>query len=172
MSYSPNKLCGNSLTSTIIEHCWEKTSTSIEYCLCSKVSIQCASFLLEWLCINNRLPPALLNHKKPYELIFNQTPSYNHLKVFGSICFISTLSSHGLKFDLRDKTCVFLGYPFDFKDFKLLYINTFATFISHDVHFQEHIFPFHSFSDRVSSFSTQAFDQNSLSSFLPTLGCT
>lgn len=50
---------------------------------------------------------------------------------------------------------MFIRYPVDFKDYKILDLDTFNTLISCDVHFHEHIFPFHSFAGHQSSFSNE-----------------
>jgi len=40
--------------------------------------------------IINRMPTKILKGKTPYEVLHGSPPAYNHLKVFGCLCFVST----------------------------------------------------------------------------------
>jgi len=58
----------------------------------------------------NRTPTKPFNGKTPYEELFNQKPSYEYLKVFGSLCYAyNRLRGHG-KFASRSQKCIFVGY--------------------------------------------------------------
>ena len=92
--------------------------------------------------IINKIPAPNLSIKSPYELLFSKPPSYNHLKVFGCLCFSSTLLRNRSKFDARATPCLFLGYPHDIKGYKLLNLANNSVIISRNFIFHEHIFPF------------------------------
>ncbi|XP_019256390.1 PREDICTED: uncharacterized protein LOC109234787 [Nicotiana attenuata] len=98
----------------------------------------------------NRFPSPLLNHKSPYELLYGSVPSYSHLKAFGCLCYSTVTKLHKDKFSHRSIPCVFVGYPFAKKGYKLYNHISKTCFISRDVIFLEHIFPFFKASDQPS----------------------
>ena len=90
----------------------------------------------------NRMPTKVLKGKTPFEILFGQIPSYDHLRVFGSLCFMTTPKQGRDKFQDRAKTCVFIGYPFGKKGYKVLELATSKIHESRDVVFHENVFPF------------------------------
>lgn len=90
----------------------------------------------------NRLPTPILKGKTPYEVLFNKCPTYDHLRVLGCLCFASSPTHSRHKMAARGRKCVLLGYPANIKGFLLFDLDAKVVFISRDVQFYEHIFPF------------------------------
>ena len=93
--------------------------------------------------IINRTLSVILSNKSPFELLYEKQVHYDHMRVFGCLCFVSTLKAHRLKFASRARKCILQGYPQGLKGYKLLDLNTIELFLSRDVIFHEGIFPFH-----------------------------
>lgn len=91
----------------------------------------------------NRFPSSVLKEMSPYQILFGKSPNYTVLRSFDCLCYASTLKNTS-KFDPRVTNYIFLGYPQGQKDYKLLEMDTKRIFVSRDVHFFEHIFPFFS----------------------------
>lgn len=100
-------------------------------------SVLCATYLI------NRMPLQVLHNISPYEKLHHTSPSLDHLRIFGCLCFVSTSKVHRTKFDPRADACAFLGYSSQQKGYKVLHLSSQKITISRDVVFHEKYFPFH-----------------------------
>lgn len=92
----------------------------------------------------NRTPSVLLKNKTPFEVLFGHAPGYKHLRVLGCLAYAHNGDHKGDKFAARSRRCVFLGYPYGKKGWKLYDLDRKVIFVSRDVVFQETIFPMES----------------------------
>ena len=90
----------------------------------------------------NRLPSKIINNQTPFEHLFHQTPDYSSLRTFGCACWPNLRPYNARKLQFRSKRCVFLGFSNIHKGFKCLDVNEGRVYISRDVVFDEHVFPF------------------------------
>lgn len=56
----------------------------------------------------NRTPSFVLDGATPYEKLYNSPPKYDHVRVFGSLCYAQNRNHKGDKFESRSRRCVFL----------------------------------------------------------------
>lgn len=89
--------------------------------------------------IINQLPFKAINNKTPYEILYNQKPDYEHLKVFGCAYYRSIETSED-KFKVRGRPELFLGYPMGTKGYKVYDIENRKVIVSRNVKFVEPIF--------------------------------
>jgi len=109
------------------------------------------------------LPTLVLNYFSPHERLYKTPPDFNQLKVFGFLCYASTLSTNRSKFYPRASKCVFIGFKKGTKGYILLNIQSREIFMSRDVVFYEHVFPYQRVEDTNSeTHSPNIHDQNIL----------
>ena len=90
----------------------------------------------------NRMPTKVHKGKTPYEFLYGKTPTYDHLRTFGCLCFMSTPKQGRDKFQPRAKPCVFMGCPFGKKADKVMDLEIQKFHVSRDIIFHEDSFPF------------------------------
>jgi histone deacetylase 1/2 len=90
----------------------------------------------------NRMPTKVIDMQSPVERPLGETPDYTFFKVFGCACWLHTRPYNSRKLEFRLVKCVFLGYSSTHKGYKCLHIPTNRIYISHDVVFDEQVFPF------------------------------
>jgi hypothetical protein len=64
------------------------------------------------------------------------------IRTFGAACWSNLRPYNAHKLNFRTKQCVFIGYGELHKGYKCLYIPIGRVYISRDVIFDEHVFPF------------------------------
>ena len=69
----------------------------------------CGECILTAAYLINRTPTKLLEFKMPYEVLFGAKPIYDHLKVFGCMCYTHNHDQGRDKCDARSIKCIFLG---------------------------------------------------------------
>uniref|UniRef100_A0A251TBB6 Putative ribonuclease H-like domain, Reverse transcriptase, RNA-dependent DNA polymerase n=1 Tax=Helianthus annuus TaxID=4232 RepID=A0A251TBB6_HELAN len=92
--------------------------------------------------IINRLPSKTIGDKTPYEILHNQKPEYDHMKVFGCLTYFWSIETKGDKFEVRGRLGIFLGYPQGTKGYKIFDIEDKKMVVSRDVKFHENTFTF------------------------------
>ncbi|XP_071688300.1 uncharacterized protein [Rutidosis leptorrhynchoides] len=131
-------------------------------------NILCFVNLIKTLSLMLRLPSSVLHGKSPFEMIYDSVPNLFHMRVFGCLCFASTLYNSD-KFCSKSEKCVFLGYSNVKKGYKLLSLESKTILFSRDVKSYETIFPYNpksknnnisSDNDHTNSFESVIFEPN------------
>ncbi len=87
--------------------------------------------------IKNRLPSPKCDTKTPFEMVYGDKPSVQHMRVFGCLAYALTPKEKRLKWDPKARECVFVGYQESSKAYRLYDIEGGKVVISRDVKFDE-----------------------------------
>jgi len=90
----------------------------------------------------NIIPTDVLEIHTPYDLLYKEQPNLQNLKVFGSLCFASTLQRNRSMLNLRARKCIFLGYKTGMKGYVVFDVHNKEIFVSRNVNFYEFVFPY------------------------------
>lgn len=90
----------------------------------------------------NMTPTKLFEGLSPYEKLFGTKPPYETLRVFGSLCYVHIHNRDKDKLGERSRRCVFIGYPFRKKAWRVYDLDNNEFLVSRDVSFSEEVFPF------------------------------
>ncbi|GJY95416.1 ribonuclease H-like domain-containing protein [Tanacetum coccineum] len=88
----------------------------------------------------NLLPSTAINNEIPFTKLYNQNPTYEHLHVFGCLCYPHIDVSH--KLEPRSTPCIFFGYPTNHRGYRCLDLASNKIIISRHMRFDEDVFPF------------------------------
>nr|CAN66507.1 hypothetical protein VITISV_034008 [Vitis vinifera] len=108
----------------------------------------------------NRLPSQVLHMESPYFHLFAKQPSYDHLRIFGCVCFVHLPPHEQHKLSAQSVRCAFLGYNMCQKGFVCYDPTLHRTRIFRNVILFEnqHFFPVSSSTVVLSSFEQQFSD--------------
>lgn len=109
-----------------------QTNLPIQFC---RYSLLTATYLL------NRIPSFVLNYKTPFELM-GVSPTYTHIRTYRCLCFATDSSAHNDKFAPRFSKCLFTGYFFCNKAYRLYNLHSHQVFDFRYVISYETVFPF------------------------------
>jgi len=99
----------------------------------------------------NRITNPIIQNQSPFQVLYNKLPDISSFKVFGCLCYASSLQVHRTKLHPRARKSIFLGYKSGYKGFTLLDMHSRDIFISRHVIFHEHILPYPINPDSITS---------------------
>ena len=85
----------------------------------------------------NQSPTLVLIDKTPQEVWTSKKPSIKHLKVFGFDAYVHVPKEKRSKLDNKSEKCIFIGYKYGMKGYKLWNPITKKNVYSQDVVFRE-----------------------------------
>ncbi|XP_075112338.1 uncharacterized protein LOC142182194 [Nicotiana tabacum] len=101
----------------------------------------CGECVLTAAFLINRLPSSVLLGKYPYEGFHGHPPTFDFIRVFGCLCYVTALHNTD-KLSQKAIPSIFMGYSTSQKGYRLYNIFTGTFFVSRDVSFRETVFPF------------------------------
>jgi len=90
----------------------------------------------------NRIPTPFLKNASPFEKLYNKQPDLSYIRVFGCMCYNSTLVFNRNKLDPRANASVFLGFKSNVKGYIVLDLKNHSINVSRNVVFYENYFPY------------------------------
>ena len=78
-----------------------------------------------------------MDDKTPHEVWTGKKPSLEHLRVFGCNAYLHVPKENRSKLDNKDEKCIFIGYKYGMKGYKLWNLETKKILYSQDVVFIE-----------------------------------
>jgi hypothetical protein len=82
-----------------------------------------------------------VSHTTHHFALYDTTPSYDHLRVFGCACYPNTSATTPHKLSPRSTRCLFLGYSPGHKGYRCLDLASHRIIISRHVVFDKDVFP-------------------------------
>jgi hypothetical protein len=85
----------------------------------------------------NRSPSSLLDDKTPHEVWYRKKSSLQHLRVFSCDAYVHVPKENRSKLDKKDEKCIFIGYKYVVKGYKIWNPETKKIVYYRDVSFRE-----------------------------------
>ncbi|KAL2325560.1 hypothetical protein Fmac_024618 [Flemingia macrophylla] len=90
----------------------------------------------------NCIPTPFLQNISPFEKLYGKPCDIASLRVFGCLCYISTIKANRKKLDPRANPCIFLGFKPYTKGYLTFNLHTHQLEVSRNVIFYENHFPY------------------------------
>lgn len=106
----------------------------------------------------NRMPTPTLNTHSPYDVIFQRSPHYEKLRVFGCLCYPWFRPYNAHKLEPPSKPCTFLSYSLSQSAYLCYKPTSSKIMVSRHVTFHEHIFSYNSLHTTDTTLKSTAID--------------